>query len=290
MNERQLEFVVAVVEEGSFTQAAIRCDVAQPSLSQSIARLERELGVPLFHRIGRSVSPTDACHALLAPARDVIRATQAVVTAAGGVRDGLIGRLEVAVQPTVVGTVVGLLAEFHAQLPGVTLRVRSARDDSVAFMVESGRTELGVGDLVVPRPGLVLHDLWTETYVCVDRTDGDSASMAPCTPADLSAVHLVTTPAGSPTRELLDRWFADCGIAPKIAIETDHRDALVPLVAAGVGAAIVPESIVEAVFDPRLRVRRLDPPVERRVGIIHRPWPLTPAAQRLLELAGATRH
>lgn len=289
MNERQLAYVVAIVEEGSFTQAAARCRISQPSLSAAVARLERELGVLLFHRIGRQVSPTDACVALLPAARDVIRATDAVRHAVGDVHEALTGHVEIAVQPTVVAAVVDLLAGYRARFPGVAVRVRSPADDAVALLVASGRAELGLGDLVVPRTDLVWHELWTEAYVCVDRADAASATDR-CAPAMLATTPLVTAPAGAPTRVVLERWFATAGVSPRVAIEVDHREALVPLVVAGCGAAIVPRSMTAAVTDPALRVRTLDPPVERRIGIVHRRGGLTPAAERLVALAIGDHH
>src|SRR6187551_504191 len=72
MDPRQLEYVVAVADEGSFTSAARSLHVSQPALSQSIAALEAEVGVPLFDRLGRTVRLTSAGEALLSPARQVL--------------------------------------------------------------------------------------------------------------------------------------------------------------------------------------------------------------------------
>lgn len=286
MNHRQLEYVVAVVEEGSFTHAAIRCEVAQPSLSAAVARLERDLGVTLFHRLGRRVEPTDACLGLLPAARDVIRSTRSVIDSVHSTAAGLSGSLDLAVQPTVIAPVVRLLGEFHRRYPGVRLRVRSPADDSVSELVESGRSELGVGDVGPLRPGLRARPLWTERYVCVDRPSrrGASATEA-CSPPTLATNALIATPSGSPTREVFDAWFAAAGISPTVSIEVDHREALLALVDAGCGAVIVPASVASAAGGSRRRIRPLDPPVERRIDIVFRPGASTPSAERFLELA-----
>src|SRR5437763_4983385 len=73
MDLRQLEYLVAVVDHGGFTRAADALFVAQPSLSQGVRTLEAELGVPLFHRLGRRVELTSAGEALLEPARRMLR-------------------------------------------------------------------------------------------------------------------------------------------------------------------------------------------------------------------------
>ena len=73
MDARQLKFFLAVIDYGGFSRAAEQLYIAQPSLSQAIAGLERELGVALFHRVGRGVLPTDAGEQLIGPARQVLR-------------------------------------------------------------------------------------------------------------------------------------------------------------------------------------------------------------------------
>ncbi len=280
MNERQLEYVVAIVEEGTFTKAAQRCSVSQPSLSASVSRLERELGVQLFHRVGRSTTPTDACEALLPSARDAIRAVDGARAAARGVRAGISGRLHLAIQPTVQSIVLPVVAGYRRQHPGVTMRLVSPSEDPVTELVASGAAELGIGD-VVADGHLVWTPLWTERYVLVAR--GPVASVGR-TPLDLTEVELVAPPPGSATRNVIDRWFGDAGIRPRIVIEADHREALLPLVAVGGLATIVPASMVAGEGAPRLESAVLDPPVERRIGIARRPGPLTPAAQGFLDL------
>ena len=73
MDARQLRFFLAVIDYEGFSKAAEQLYIAQPSLSQAIAGLERELGVALFHRVGRGVKPTDAGLNLIGPARQVLR-------------------------------------------------------------------------------------------------------------------------------------------------------------------------------------------------------------------------
>lgn len=91
MDARQLKFFLAVIDHGGFSRAAEQLFIAQPSLSQTIAGLERELGVPLFHRVGRGVVPSDAAQRLIGPARQVLRdlaTAQSVMDAIKGVTSG----------------------------------------------------------------------------------------------------------------------------------------------------------------------------------------------------------
>src|ERR1700712_569034 len=138
MNPRQLEYVVAACEEGTFTAAAERCHVAHPSLASSSGQLEREVGPLLFHRVGRSIRPTPACEAMLPLARDALRALEVARASVSG-RDhaSVGGRVELAVQPTlIVEPTIGLIRKLRDLHPEVTVRLASPADDeSVSQLV-----------------------------------------------------------------------------------------------------------------------------------------------------------
>src|SRR6266550_3701037 len=94
MDMRQVEYVLAVVERGSFTKAAASMQVSQPSLSDGIRRLESELDVRLFHRLGRRVELTDAGRAFVGPARQLMRDRDAVLESVATIRDLEAGTLD----------------------------------------------------------------------------------------------------------------------------------------------------------------------------------------------------
>ncbi|MBS1837652.1 MAG: LysR family transcriptional regulator [Actinobacteria bacterium] len=295
MNERQFQHVIAAVETGGFTSAAERCGVAQASLSASIARLERDLGVPLFHRVGRRVLPTDACLAMLPAARDAVSAVERARRAAEMVHVGVTGHLALAVQPSVVMAVVPLVAALRREQPGIACSLRAPGDDgSVTSMVASGSCEVGVGD-VQERAGLRWQVLHREPYVLVEpagsaESAGSTGSARvrrrpPRRIGSLGDTAMVLPPEGSPTRSVIDAMFLDAGVAPRVVVEVDLREALLPLVAAGAGATILPESMVAAADRSKLLVTPLSSEVERSIGIVVRDAPLTPLAGRLLAVA-----
>src|SRR5690348_10161914 len=100
MDSRQLEYFLAVVDHGGMSAAAAALHLSQPSLSQAIRGLERDLGVPLFHRVGRRVVPSAAGEALVPPARQVLRDLRTARASVDAVRglDG--GRLDIATLST----------------------------------------------------------------------------------------------------------------------------------------------------------------------------------------------
>jgi len=124
MELRQVDYVLAVVDEGSFTAGAAAIGVAQPSLSESIRRLERELGVRLFHRVGRRVGLTDAGRAFEGPARRLVRERELVLEAVGGVRTLDHGMLDLVSLPTLaVDPLASLVGRFRVAHPGIMVRI-----------------------------------------------------------------------------------------------------------------------------------------------------------------------
>jgi DNA-binding transcriptional LysR family regulator len=96
---------------------------------------------------------------------------------------------------------------------------------------------------------------------------------------------LVTLPPGTSSRRLLDHALAAAGATPRIAVETDQREALVPLVLAGAGATILPRAMAETARRLGAVVAPLDPPVTRDLALVHRDAPLSPAAAAFVGLA-----
>src|SRR5947209_4254395 len=100
MDLRQLEYVVGIVDHGGFTRAADALHVSQPSLSHGIRTLERELGVDLFHRLGRQVVLTAAGEAIVDPARHVLRQIDTMRASVAAVKGTTAGRLDLVSLPT----------------------------------------------------------------------------------------------------------------------------------------------------------------------------------------------
>src|SRR5450432_1514050 len=129
MELRQIEYVLAVVDEGSFTKAAASMLVSQPSLSDGIRRLEAEIDVRLFHRLGRSVELTDAGRAFVGPARQLTRDRNAVLESVAGVRNVRAGTLDfVSLSTLAADPLGGLVGRFRKAHPGVTVRIAAPED------------------------------------------------------------------------------------------------------------------------------------------------------------------
>jgi LysR family carnitine catabolism transcriptional activator len=291
MDLRQVEYVLAVVERGSFTKAAASMDVSQPSLSDGIRRLESELGVRLFHRLGRTVGLTDAGRAFVGPARQLTRDRDAVFESVATVRDLRSGTLDIVSLPTLAADPLGrLVGGFRKANPGIAVRIAAPEDDgAVAAMVLDGRSELGLTELRTHRDELVGVSLERQELVavCPPRTRLAASGRLPI--ARLRGMPLVTTPPGTSTRDLLDRALASAGVEAHIAVETSQREAIAPLVLSGAGTSFLPARLAQPLAAQGAVVARLVPTLTRTIGLVHRSSPLTPAARAFVELARPKR-
>jgi LysR family transcriptional regulator, carnitine catabolism transcriptional activator len=292
MDERRLRHFLAVVDSGGVTRAAQALRIAQPSLSQSLRGFERELGVELFHRVGRGVRPSAAGEALVGPARRILRAMDEARDAIGGVVELRAGTLEIAALATLaVDPLATLSGRFREQYPGVQARVLEPESvDGVRALVRDGTCELGAEHLPLPgeqRPGtqLTAQPLGEQELLFVLPPLAVLESERPLGARELGETPLVVSPPGTSTRMLLEQALAAVGVTPRIAVQTAAREAIVPLVLAGAGAALLPEPLAREAGRRGAVVRRARPAITRRVGLIHRSGPLSPAARAFLALA-----
>lgn len=281
MDARQLKFFLAVIDYGGFSRAAEQLFVAQPSLSQTIAGLERELGVPLFHRVGRGVVASDAAQRLIGPARQVMRDLAAAQSAIDAVKGMTTGQVEIISMPSpAVEPLTTMITEFTRQHPDVTLNVAAAFEpDDVLRAVRSGEVEIGLlgAPAVVKAADLRVLPIEDQALILITAPDGSLAARDSITPADLAGHGLVVAPKGSLMRALVDDVLSS-GIRAKIVAEVAHRTSILPMVLAGVADAVLPDGWSRLARSAGAGVVRIEPPSHLRVALVTRPTSLTPAA------------
>jgi DNA-binding transcriptional LysR family regulator len=289
MDLRQVEYVVAILDEGSFTAGARALEVSQPTLSEGVRRLEDELGVRLFERIGRRVIPTPAGEAFAGPARTLLRDRELALEAVGAMRTLRAGSLDVVALPTLaVDPLAVLVGRFRVAHPGVVVRINEPETAAaVEDVVLEGVSELGLTELPPRSDNLVAITLARQEIVaiCPPGTVLPAPGRLPI--ASLADHPLVATPAGTSMRDLVDRALATAAVQPKIAVETSQREALAPLVLGGAGTSFLPRGLAENLTAEGAVVARLVPTLVRTIGLLHRASPLTPAARAFVELARA---
>jgi DNA-binding transcriptional LysR family regulator len=287
MERRQLEYFVAIVEHGGFTHAARALQVAQPSLSRAISKLEDELGVALFHRVGRNAVLSSAGELMAERARQVLRDLDALRAAAQTVGEGAVGRVDVAAtSSSALEPVISIIAELREHHPGVTVSTSSALSATeVVGLVLRGRCEAGVC-ASAERPagqGLVAHHLRDEQFLLVmppGTTVG--AGDGTITANDLRGMHFVVPHAATAVRARFDRLSAEVGELT-IAAEVGDRSVVLPMVLRGVGAALMPDGWAYLARRSGASVYRFDPPERIPQWLIHRSGPITAAARAFID-------
>jgi DNA-binding transcriptional LysR family regulator len=286
MDERRLSYFLAVVDEGGVTRAARTLHVAQPSLSQAIRALEQELGAELLVRAGRGVALSAAGEAFVGPARIALRAIGEARDAVGGVAALISGTLDIAALPTLaVDPLAPLIGAFRERYPGIAVRVHEpTAADTVRSLVVGGRCELGAAHLPLTGDDLEAAPLGEQELVFV-FPPGSGGPGPPLTAAQVAGTPFVVGPPGTSARTLLEDALESAGVTPQIAVQTDSREAIVPLVLAGAGAALLPAPLAHDAERRGAAVRRARPAITRQVGLVHRRGPLPPAAAAFLASA-----
>jgi DNA-binding transcriptional LysR family regulator len=281
MNLRQLEYFVAIAEQGSLTHAAERLLVSQPSLSQQIRTLEAELGGALLERLPRGVRLTAAGQELLGEARATLAHAE---RARRTVRQALeleVGQLEVAVTSSAaLGTLPAVLRDWQSRHPSLEVSLLEfAHRRGLEEAARDGAGDLAVGAQPEMWSGPVQQLGWEELVLVLP--DGDALLKRDAVPLELLAdrrwVHYARSAGLS---EVVDLCCAAAGFAPRVAVRTSQVAAAPPFAAAGIGPALVPEHIVPAALG-RL-VRPASPrPVRAICAFVRDQW--TPLTQAFLD-------
>lgn len=250
MDPHLLRTFVTVARHQSFSVAAHELGYTQSAVSQQIAALEADLGVPLLHR--RPVAPTDAGRRLIEHAGPILLRLDAARADVRRLSGAPPVELRVGVSPLAdSGRLVERLAEAQRSLPHVTVTLSACGPDDVAAGVARGELEIGLVDgVTAPSDPLRLVELGTFTTVVVSESplvvvlpgDHPLATRAVLRLSDLADARWIDAPAAAIPLTAL-RVAAD-GFRSGLRYDGAERSVLLALVAAGAGLAVLPERVV----------------------------------------------
>ena len=246
MELRHLRYFAAVAETRHFGRAAERLHLAQPALSQAVRQLESELGVSLFTRTTRQVQLTPAGEFLF---REAQRVLESVEQSASGVRriaEGRLGMVRIGFTGTAAFTQLPRVARLiKRELPGVALEIHAdLLTPSQVDALGDGRLDLGVLRPPVSREGLSVRTVTRERLVVALPGDHRLVEEPDLAVADLRAEPFVMyADSHSAVNEAVLRSCRDAGFTPHREHEAPGTAVLLALVAAGLGVALIPESV-----------------------------------------------
>ena len=246
MEINQLRYVCAIAETGSFSRAAERCQVAQPSLSQQVLKLEKDLSAKLFDRLGRSVRLTEAGRAFLPHARSILTQMETARSSVADKCADVRGSVAVGVIPTIAPYLMPrYTTTFAKKYPEAKLRIV---EETTPVLVEGLRDlsiDLAILALPLRHKDLKLFPLRTEPLFAVLPIDHPRAAAKSLALKDLRGESFVMLRDGHCFRDLSIAACANARVTPRIAFESGQFSSLFGMVAAGVGISLVPEMAID---------------------------------------------
>ena len=245
---RQLRYFVAVAEEMHFGRAARRLHMTQPPLSQAIQALEAQLGTPLFSRTRRSVALTAAGQTLLPEVQRLLQQVEGLASLAQSAAAGESGRLSIAFVPMADYSVLpSALREFRTALPSVHLDLQEATTDVQIELLASGRIDIGF--LLPPLPDKLNAEVdylpLTSEPLVLALPEGTATTKTRMSLKRCADLPLIIFPRRmSPAfHDQILACLRDAGLSPRIGQEAIQMQTIVSLVSAGMGFALVPQSV-----------------------------------------------
>ena len=277
MNLKQLEYFVAIAEEGQITAAARRLHISQPPLSYELAQLERKLGTQLVRRGPRGVTLTEAGRLLHERAARILAMATATAREVSSVGKGLTGTLCLAICDSAAGLAPGArLAQLAERAPDVTVEVRCGSVPKVLELVAGGIAEVGVVRTPFSSQGLRCRYAPAEPLVAVLPPKMERGSELEVGLADLAGVPIAC-----------DRRTAALLPEAPFCLTDDDR-ATCACAAAGLGVGLVPRSLLAVCDTGDCYIKTVtEKDLETRAAVI---WKadraLSPLAERAVSLLG----
>jgi DNA-binding transcriptional LysR family regulator len=289
---QQLEYFLAAYRHGSFSGAAQELHLAQPSLSEQVRRLEGELGVPLFTRVGRGLAPTEAGESLRPHAERTLAEAEAAresVVAVRELRGGIATFGTWGTARHYPGT--DMVFEFRRRHPDVRVRLVGQNSYEVVEAVRAGELEAGMVALPIDDRGLDVQPIMQDeiVYASVEPR----RVRRPMTIAGLADAPLILSDASygadDPTRRRLAELAQSAGVTIEPQIDVEDVEAAIELAARGMGDTIVSRGMLLSLGR---RVPRglgwvpFDPPIHDEFAFISRRGArLSPASREFVRLA-----
>lgn len=291
MDLQQLRYIVAVHQDRHFQKAARRCGIRQPTLSQQIQKLERELGVALFERSPHGVSLTPAGESFLPQAMAMLESLDSAVRHLRQSSGDLSGRIRLAAIPTVGPYLLPpLIRALHRQAPQLTLELHELTTSMLLEHLKQGKVDLGILALPVDVPGLLTRSFGQEPFRLAVPRAHRLAGARRVSMKDVLKERLLILKEGHCFRNQMLSFCKLTARDPRILFEGSSLTSVMRLAAAGEGVTLVPHIAAEPRQNPDLAFVPFAPPEPRReLGVVWRiTTPLTRAHEWLMELTETT--
>lgn len=287
MNLRDLRYLLAVAEHEHFGRAAKACGISQPTLSVQVRKLEELLGVALFERASKTVTPTAACDRLIGHARAAVAEAEAILAVARDLRDPLAGRFRLGIIPTLAPYLLPLVfAPLREALPALELEPWEDQTEALLERLRAHELDAVLLATEAEGPDLASRRLFDEPFLAALPPDHPLAARQTVAEADLARDILVLADGHC----LRDQTLAACGSGEALggALRASSLSTLLNMVAAGYGTTLVPGLAAGAAQDAGIVLRPLAKQAGRTVRIAWRAaFPRRAAAEAVGDVIAA---
>ncbi|WP_199614872.1 LysR family transcriptional regulator [Paenibacillus alkalitolerans] len=248
MEFRQLLYAVQIANEKNFSRAADKLHIAQPSLSQQLAKLERELGVVLFHRTTNSVEPTHAGETFVQKAQHILDLVEQLKSEMNDISHLHKGKLVVGTLPITGSHILPLvLPEFANRHPGLEVHLVEDTSAKLERLTSEGAVDFSLLSLPIADPSLEHRPFITEQICLAVPQSHRFADAKKAIPVrELAGESFIVLKKGQGFRQIAFEICAQAGFEPNIVFESGNIETVQALVAAGMGVAFIPNMIAEA--------------------------------------------
>jgi DNA-binding transcriptional LysR family regulator len=241
MDFKQLRYFIAIAEERNITAAASRLHMSQPPLSMQLKQLEEELGVKLVERNGKSLSLTDKGSVLYKHALHLVNSLEEVKNEITETAEGRKGKLSIGINTLSVPGFSEWIQAFHRKYPLVGLKIVQNDSLHLSELVKNREIELAFVRLPLEHQGLVYQNLFNEPFVFVSQRPADGITMEEMSRRPL----ILPSTEGLGSYNIILDAFSRHGLQPRIIGECSDMKVLMDMVSTGIGATIVPQSVLE---------------------------------------------
>jgi LysR family hydrogen peroxide-inducible transcriptional activator len=249
MEIHQLRYFVAVAEEGSFSHAAEREHVSQPSLSQQIQKLEAELNQQLFDRLPRSVVLTEAGRHLLHYARQILTGIADARQAIAELEHEVAGRLSVGAIPSIAVYVLPrLIRRFQQRYPKVTFELFEDTTDKLAQRLEDGTLDVALATADDETPTLAHYSLGKEPLLMLVPEKHRLARRKTVKWSDLASEKFLLLHEVHSLSIQVRQLLAANNLNPELVLQGAQLVTIARMVAAGLGVTVIPQMMAETEF------------------------------------------
>jgi LysR family hydrogen peroxide-inducible transcriptional activator len=274
MEFRQLGYAVQIYHDKNFSRAAEKLHIAQPSLSQQLAKLEKELGVPLFHRTTNSVEPTHAGEVFVQKAQLILDLVGQLKSEMNDISNLRKGKLVVGTLPITGSHILPLvLPEFAKRHPGIEIALVEDTSANLELFTSSGAVDFSLLSLPIEEHTLHFRPYATEEIcLAVPASHPLAAADEPIPVRSLADESFIVLKKGQGFRQITQDICAEAGFSPKIVFESSNIETVQSLVAAGMGVALIPEMIAASKKGKYVPVYKMltDPTPSRTLVIAER--------------------